>query len=500
MNRQRLLFHGVAALGLCLVSHAVLLAQDKSAEYLTLPEIIKKIQPSIVLIITYDKEGEISSKGSGFFVSQTGQIITNRHVLANGTRAKIKTAQGTVHPVTHIITEDKNGDLVCALVEAPPKSVQPLLLSKSMPQVGERVVVIGNPLGLEGTVSEGIISAVRDIPAFGEIIQLTAPISPGSSGSPVVNMQGQVIGIATFQISRGQNLNFAIPARRAAKIAPYDVMLAGGKPKALDEWHKSLAEERLVSAEDDYNKGLAYMWKEKYETAISFFQRATKKNPRYAQAWYYVGYCGTKLGRNVEAVKAYEQAILLEPNNAKFRNGLGSALRYLGRYDEALTVYKEAIRIDPQYAIAHNNLGLTFRHLKRYDEAIAAYKQAILVDADYAVPYNNLGYIYRRQGRYDEAIASYKEAIHIDPKYARPYNNLGVVYRLLGRYDEAIAAYNEVIRLDPEYASAYYNLGLTHLKLGDKNAVQKQYEVLKDLDRDLADKLLKANYEGEGSE
>jgi hypothetical protein len=78
--------------------------------------------------------------------------------------------------------------------------------------------VIGTPLGLEQTVSDGIVSARREIPGFGRIVQMTAPISPGSSGSPVLNMRGEVVGVATFLIDMGQNLNFAIPAEITGRL------------------------------------------------------------------------------------------------------------------------------------------------------------------------------------------------------------------------------------------------------------------------------------------
>lgn len=113
--------------------------------------------------------------------------------------------------------------------------MRPLSINASLPEVGERVVVIGSPLGLEQTVSDGIVSAVREVSAFGTIIQITAPISPGSSGSPVVNMKGEVIGVATFQSMIGQNLNFAIPGERIAKLTK----IAKGKrlqpPISLDD-------------------------------------------------------------------------------------------------------------------------------------------------------------------------------------------------------------------------------------------------------------------------
>src|SRR4029453_19441878 len=117
-----------------------------------------------------------------------------------------------------VLGVDAEGDLALLKVEAPANQVRPLSLDRTSPQEGESVVVIGNPLGLEGSVTNGIVSAVRDIPGFGRIIQITAPISPGSSGSPVVNMQGAVIGVATLQITGGQSVNFAIPSERIAQL------------------------------------------------------------------------------------------------------------------------------------------------------------------------------------------------------------------------------------------------------------------------------------------
>src|SRR5690606_1995460 len=99
----------------------------------------------------------------------------------------------------------------------------PLPVVARVPAEGESIVVIGNPFGLEGSVSNGIVSAVREISGYGRIIQITAPISPGSSGSPVVNMSGQVIGIATLQAAEGQSLNFAVPSERILQLKVGDV-------------------------------------------------------------------------------------------------------------------------------------------------------------------------------------------------------------------------------------------------------------------------------------
>src|ERR1044072_3558097 len=173
---------------ICLATVQPTRAQDQ------LPELVRRIKPSAVAIETFDARGEKLSRGSGFFID-TDRIVTNRHVIDGAFRAEVHSVSGTSYPVRSVLAVDAEGDIALLKVDAPPNSVRPLLLDRASPQEGESIVVIGNPFGLEGSVTNGIVSAVRDIPGFGRIIQITAPISPGSSGSPVVNMQGQVIGV-----------------------------------------------------------------------------------------------------------------------------------------------------------------------------------------------------------------------------------------------------------------------------------------------------------------
>jgi len=317
----------------CFAFFSSSLAQEK------LPAIIKRIDPSIVVILTYDKEGKILGQGSGFFISHNGDIITNRHVLKGASRAEVKTAKGKVYPITQVVAEDKEGDLIRILADIPVKDVKPLSLSSSIPEVGERIIVIGNPFGLERTVTDGIVSAVREISAFGKIIQITASISSGSSGSPVVNMKGEVIGVATFQIVEGQNLNFAIPSERVAKLTQ-------GKGKTFAEWKAEGVEKWLSSTEGLYYTGIIFLWTEAYEKALPYFEKATKKNPRYAEAYFYIGYCNSKLGRYTEAIKASKQAIRIKPDYAEAHYNLGLAYLLNGDKGSALKEYKILKELD----------------------------------------------------------------------------------------------------------------------------------------------------------
>lgn len=308
-----------------------------------LTDIVKKISPSVVMVLTYDKEGEVLTRGSGFFIGKERDVITNRHVLLNAERAEIKTADKKVYPIKKVVAEDKEGDLIRVSVEVPQNTIRPLSVSDSIPEVGEQVVVIGSPLGLEQTVSNGIVSAVRDIPEFGKIVQVSAPISPGSSGSPVVNMKGEVIGVATFQMVEGQNLNFAVPAERLAKLKP-------DKGKTFAEWKASIKEKWITSAEGLYFTGGRFFGRRNYKKALSYFKKAVKKNPRYADAYVY----------------------------------MGCAYKRLKRYKESIEAFKQAIRIKPDYAEAHYNLGLTYLILEDTGSAFEEYKILKNLDKDLA--------------------------------------------------------------------------------------------------------------------
>src|SRR4030095_3330011 len=136
------------------------------------------------------------------------------------TEIKTLDGKGRVFTVAGVLAVDEEGDLALLSVEMPPDKSRSSTLSLALPDEGEQIVVIGNPLKLEGSVTDGIVSAVREVPNVGKIIQITAPISHGNSGSPVFNMKGQVIGVVTVKVTNGQNINLAIDATRVSHLSP----------------------------------------------------------------------------------------------------------------------------------------------------------------------------------------------------------------------------------------------------------------------------------------
>ena len=185
----------------------------------TLPALVKRVKPSVVAIATYDANGEALMTGSGFFLAP-GQVVTNLHVIRGAARAEIKTldGKGKVYPVSGALAIDEEGDLALLGIDMPLDRVRSIELARDLPDEGEQIFVIGNPLKLEGSVSDGIVSAVREVPNSYRIIQITAPISHGNSGSPVFNLHGQVLGVVTVKVTNGQNINLAIAAGRVAQL------------------------------------------------------------------------------------------------------------------------------------------------------------------------------------------------------------------------------------------------------------------------------------------
>ena len=203
-------------------------------------QIAKKALASTVLLVMEDANGQPLSLGSGFFI-QNGQIATNLHVVKGTSRGYAKLVdQKTKYDIEGITAVDAERDLVILKISAPGAQVIQLGDSDTV-QVGSPIYAVGNPRGLEGTFSQGIISSIRKA-GTDKILQLTAPISPGSSGGPVLNDKGQVIGVSVATFRGGQNLNFAIPSNYLSAL-----MRRIGPTKPLSQAKPSLSKRSILA-------------------------------------------------------------------------------------------------------------------------------------------------------------------------------------------------------------------------------------------------------------
>ena len=187
--------------------------------------IAQEASPSVVILFLQDSHGQPTFLGSGF-VLRDGLVVTNWHVIEGAASGYGRIVGGsTKYSLTGAVAVDYAHDLAIVAVDGLKAPALPIGDSSGV-AVGDDVYAIGNPKGLEGTFSQGIVSAVRDQEGR-TFLQITSPISPGSSGGPVLNNRGQVIGIAVAIVTGGQNLNLAVPSSYLVSLAanlPTDVV------------------------------------------------------------------------------------------------------------------------------------------------------------------------------------------------------------------------------------------------------------------------------------
>jgi hypothetical protein len=190
-------------------------AEAQSKPPLTTAQVAKVAAPATATILTLDARGDTVAQGSGFVIERTGVVVTNWHVLKGAAKAVIQFPSGEQFDWVRFLAGDSLADIV--LLKFPAYDLPTLATSTVVPDPGNKVVVIGSPLGLSETVSEGIVSAVRVIDGR-QLVQISAPVSHGSSGGPVLDEKARVFAVATSQLPGGQQLNFAVPIRYALAL------------------------------------------------------------------------------------------------------------------------------------------------------------------------------------------------------------------------------------------------------------------------------------------
>jgi tetratricopeptide (TPR) repeat protein len=170
----------------------------------------------------------------------------------------------------------------------------------------------------------------------------------------------------------------------------------------------------------------------------------------------------------------------------------GERLVRLGRYREAVEAYRKMIALKPDDAVLHNNLCVAYCLLGHYENGISACAEALRMEPQLADAYNNLAMAFSLLGNYRKAVEAYRQAIRINPQLAQAHNNLGVAYNRLGRHGKAIRAFKQSVRLKPDFAEAHYNLAFSYLAIGDNKSALAEYELLKSLDRGLAELVFEA--------
>jgi len=513
MKKQSILF-GIL---LCFVSCQI-----------SVKDIIKKAEDSTFIIYTYDEFGSPIGSGSGFFIDANGTGVTNYHVLDGSIKAIIKTANEKEYEIDSVLVSDKNWDIVKFSVKNNGDTFKPLKFSKKKIEKGDVVYNISSPLGLEKTVSNGIVSSLRVDKQHGEIVQVTAPISPGSSGSPILDEKGDVFAVATFVRKGGENLNFGvlIDKEKIDNLTKSDFSKKNDKFNAQSDFiilnipADDGASIMLNAIEFGKNSTTLYLsythlnlmggenyfvWCElnKKEEGFTIEDLDTKKE-------YYV--TSSTLGVNKENAtkvnlatttkfKVYFPVIKddikqvsiygcgksdsrwqfknidLEKYKAKMnvnfddytRDYALASLRE-GYFNDAQSLLLELVENNPDDIIALNTLGILSYITDNNSDALYYFSQAIDKNPNDDLAYINRFAVYKYQKNYSAALEDITKAINVVPDQPDYLGYRAGLYMDMEDWKNAKADYDKLIASEDfkRDAVAYMNRALVNIFLGNR--------------------------------
>jgi len=329
-------------------------------------QIFQQASQSVVVIHAYDGDGNPVNQGGGV-VTARELVTTNCHVIVGAVTLEVHIRQQTYAATPATANEDRD---LCQ-IKVPQLNAPRVTLYTGRVRVGQRVYAIGAPEGLELTLTEGLISSLREFDGS-QYIQTSAGISQGSSGGGLFDVEGRLIGITAFFVGEGPNLNFALPAawivelERGSRARTVD----SGQDGAEARWLQRVSEARA---------------KKDWPNVVSLSQQWVRVMPRNARAWQELGDAYSATNRPRRAIPAYQQAVRYDGESFDAWHNLGWTYLALNQYDRAIEAIQEALRVKPGHARATYNLGAAYHgqgqrgkvqevhgQLRKLDPALAA--------------------------------------------------------------------------------------------------------------------------------
>jgi tetratricopeptide (TPR) repeat protein len=415
---------------------AAVLLVSVAAAAKTPGQVYEQASKSTVVVRNLDSGGKARSMGSGVILPER-DVVTNCHVVKGASQIKVRIGKKE-YPAT-LRHSDWDRD-VCSLSVAGISAPAILIGSTKALRVGAKVYAIGAPRGLELTLSDGIVSSLREVEG-GQYIQTTAAISPGSSGGGLFDENGALVGLTTFYLAEGQNLNFAVPV----------------------EWVKELPKRNAKTAtaaqtETGWlNKTIELENRKDWPALIEHSLRWTKAQPGSPMAWHNLGASYGQAGQFTKAIEAYQQALRINPEYTRAWSGLGLVYGSIDQPAKAIEAFEQALRINPELGQAWFGLGSVYGLTRQYTKAIEAYQQALRIDPEDVSSWGGLGVTYGKAGQSTKAIEAHQQALRIDPENATAWAGLGIAYARSGQRGKVMEVYKRIKTLDPSVAEFFFN-------------------------------------------
>jgi tetratricopeptide (TPR) repeat protein len=337
-----------------------------------LPQLIKKIDPSIIKIYTIDGKNENQSQGSGVIISNTGICVSNYHVLIGAKKAIAITASGKKFEISKILDYSKENDLIKFKLDIGSEITTPVVLNSLLPQKGVEVFAVGYPNGFriegESTLSTGIISGIRE-EHNEKIIQTSTPFTHGSSGGGLFDGAGKLIGITSGTFAeevkdRHANLNRVIP-----------VLLVNKLTRNLNLTLSAFYEN--IKNDENFIKGMIAYENLDFELAADFFTAHIQDYPEDATAWFRLGNSYNQLGRGSldkeilnSALQCFEISISLDTNYYHPWGQAALVYSIIGELALAKSYAYKAYQIEPSVSFTNYVIGKVANVAKEYSLAV----------------------------------------------------------------------------------------------------------------------------------
>jgi len=327
-------------------------------------DIAERWGPSILWLAV--EGGEKSGEGSGFFINET-QAVTNWHVV-KGADKILAMGRDEIVRVVQVAAFLPEHDLALIEFSEPAGEGKAMEIRDAPAKDLETIYVCGNPNSMRFVWSDGKVGNASQKNIRGERIQITAPISPGSSGGPLLDADGKVIGVVVGYLPDGQNLNFAIPAKHIRNLLASVNSSATEKELSLEarvegleakmdslssgEIRREVEKIRRDCQQDSYWMGelaVLLIRRDLAEAAIPLLDDAIKQNPDSAAAWANLGLAHYKTGSREKSAKAYRKALELAPDDQNITMQVARAYERLGQGQMAERVLEEALSRNPRW-------------------------------------------------------------------------------------------------------------------------------------------------------
>lgn len=395
-------------------------------------KLLPKVKQAVFTVYAEDEQGRNFSRGSGFFISLSGIGVTNFHVLESAYGGYIKDSKGRTFKIKDIVDYSPTMDLVKFSIEKDASTkITPLLVSKQSPKQGEEILNYSTPLGVfENTAVTGIVSSVRKMRGYGSVVQITAPISHGSSGSPIINSNGLVVGIVTFGYDAGQSLNFAVDAIQLQHLNRNLHLPVGEMCRDIHETARVKVAKRFGESND-------------FKNAVSFLDKELDLNPTNDLAYYYRGLYKCRDNQYQSGLLDLQKACELDTSSIEYYVKIGTFIRNV-----AIMQWDNSHNINP-------NLMKVAEYVANHSLALDPYRAEPLVDYGYMLYYA----AHQSDGTINnDILKDAKElldcAVSLSP-ISEVYTIRGEINTALREPGAALLDYDKAIELSPNYYRGY---------------------------------------------